>query len=506
MQTRLPEIEELAHDARSSGIRDAVVLGMGGSSLAPEVLRQSIASGLRSRTPHPTMHVLDTTDPASIAAVADHIDPARTLFFVSSKSGSTIEANVLFEYFFALVDGAASSEPGRQFVAITDAGTSLETLGRERGFRRVLINPSDIGGRFSALSLFGLAPAAVAGVNVEQLLTRGITAAEAARSPESDALLFGAALGELTRAGRNKCTLITSPSIASFGLWAEQLIAESTGKEGTGIVPVNGEPLGRPKQYGDDRFFVYLRLEADSNGHTDAVAGSLAAEGLPIITLDLDDEYDLGAEFLGWEFAVAVAGQVLDINPFDEPNVQESKDNTTRVLQEFAATGKLDNAALDDHMPVALSPRAGASTVAPAVTDLLSTLQPGDYFAITAYLEQTPATDAAFADIRERVRDAFGVATTLGYGPRFLHSTGQLHKGGPPQGVFLQVTAADDPDIMIPGRDFTFGQLKRAQSIGDYESLAAHERPVTRVHLQRDVPSGLAALRSAIIAATSVAA
>jgi hypothetical protein len=351
-----------------------------------------------------------------------------------------------------------------------------------------------------------MAPAAVAGIDVARLLARAAVAAQSARSRDSDALAFGAALGELTLAGRDKCTLVTSKTLEPFGLWIEQLIAESTGKDGTGIVPIDREPLGRPKQYGDDRFFVYLRLEADSNGHTDATVGALIAEGIPVITLTLSDVYDVGGEFFRWEYAVAVAGQVLDINPFDEPNVQESKDNTTRVLAEFEQQGRLDNPALDDQMPVALSPDTGASAVQPAVKSLLAELEQGDYFAITAYVGQTDVIDDMFARIRQRVRDAFGVATTLGYGPRFLHSTGQLHKGGPPNGVFLQVTVTDADDLPIPGRAFTFGQLMRAQAIGDFESLAAHGRPIVRVHLQRDIVGGLDALYRAISEASSVAA
>jgi glucose-6-phosphate isomerase len=505
MRANVPGLTAFADEVRAAGYRDAVVLGMGGSSLAPEVLRRAIASQARTRDEHLRLHILDTTDPSTIADVNAVIDPAHTLFFVSSKSGSTIEANVLYEYFTALVADSTHSDPGANFVAVTDAGTLLEQLARDRSFRRVFINPSDIGGRYSALSYFGLAPAAVAGVDIGRLLSRAIAASSEARTADSADLLFGGALGVLAREGRDKLTIIASPSIASFGLWAEQLIAESTGKEGTGIVPIDGEPLGRPKQYGDDRAFIYVRLEADSNGHTDATAGALVAEGYPVIRIDLEDVYDLGREFFRWEFAVAVAGNVLGINPFDEPNVQESKDNTNRVLQQFETSGRLDNPALDDKMPVAMS-SAGASTVDPAVASLLSNLRPGDYLAITAYIQQSEYTDAIFADIRARVRDAFDIATTLGYGPRFLHSTGQLHKGGPPKGAFLQVTAVDTDDVPIPGRPFTFGQLKRAQAIGDYESLVAHGRPVVRVHLQRDITGGLEHLRRGVIAVTRVPA
>jgi glucose-6-phosphate isomerase/transaldolase/glucose-6-phosphate isomerase len=354
----------------------------------------------------------------------------------------------------------------------------------------VFVNPSDIGGRYSALSYFGLVPAAVAGVDIRRLLGRGV--AEAARSKEqgSDALTLGAALGELTLAGRDKCTLILSPGIAAFGLWAEQLIAESTGKEGRGILPVDGEPLGSPAHYGDDRFFVYLRLQADNSGHTDATVGALQAEGFPVITIELDDVYDLGREFFRWEFAVAVAGHILGINPFDEPNVKESKDNTSRVLRDFESTGRFD-----DH------PSTGPLT---AIRTLAATLAPPAYLAITAYVLPTNELAGALHDVRSKLRDSRRTATTLGFGPRFLHSTGQLHKGGPSQGSFLQITADEAEDLPIPGRPYTFGQLKRAQAIGDFESLAAHGRPVVRVHLGSAVRESDRQLAALLIAAAAL--
>ena len=498
MRDRVGEIEAFAAQVKADGFTDAVLLGMGGSSLAPEVLRQSIADHFRAGWPR--LHVLDTTDPATILAVSDNIDPARTLFFVSSKSGTTLEALSLFAYFHEMVEKVKLRRAGENFVAVTDAGTPLEALAHEHGFRHVFVNPGDIGGRYSALSYFGLAPAAVAGVDVAKLLDRGIAAATDARAASSDALRLGATLGELALAGRDKCTFIVSPRIASFGLWVEQLIAESTGKEGRGILPVASEPLGTPAHYGADRVFVQLRLDADANGAEDALAGALASEGHPVVTIDVDDAYDLGREFFRWEFAVAVAGQVLGINPFDEPNVQESKDNTNRVLKEFEATGRLDAAFVSDSGVTVVI--GGADAAQPSLIGVLEELfeavVAGDYLAVTAYVQPTERSQQAFDDIRKAVRDSRAVATTLGYGPRFLHSTGQLHKGGPPRGTFLQVTDSSSPDVAIPGKPFTFGQFKRAQGIGDFESLVSHGRPVVRVHFGAHMDAGLTQLVDAV--------
>ncbi|MBI5285172.1 MAG: glucose-6-phosphate isomerase [Chloroflexi bacterium] len=494
---RVASLQDFALQVRAAGFRDAVLLGMGGSSLAPEVLRCAFGS----RDGWPALHVLDTTDPATIRTVIDQIDPALTLFFVSSKSGTTIEVLSLFACFLGLVRAAKGERAGENFVAITDAGTPLQDLARGRGFRHVFTNPSDIGGRYSALSYFGMAPAAVAGIDVATLLDRGIAAADEARAAGSDALRLGAALAELALAGRDKATFIVAPGIGAFGLWVEQLIAESTGKLGRGVLPVVGEPLGAPESYGADRVFVQLRRASETPAEQDAAVNALVDAGHPAIVIDLADVYDLGREFFRWEFAVAVAGQVLEINPFDEPNVKESKDNTGRVLKEFERQGKLDIGGIDEGpTPVVLaSPdRAAEGSLGDAVAHLIDALRDGDYFAITAYLQQTEETGAAFADMRAAVRDATHAATTVGYGPRFLHSTGQLHKGGPPKGVFLQVTAADDHDIAVPDRPFTFGQLKRAQAIGDFEALLQHGRPALRVHLGRDIDGGLEALRRAV--------
>ncbi len=506
MRERAGEIEAFAAQVKAEGFTDALLLGMGGSSLAPEVLRQSIAD--HARDGWPRLHVLDTTDPATILAVSERIDPSRTLFFVSSKSGTTIEALSLFAYFHGMVEKSKPGRSGENFVAVTDAGTPLEVLAREHGFRQVFVNPGDIGGRYSALSYFGLAPAAVAGVDIAKLLDCGIAAATDARAGSSDALRLGVALGELALAGRDKCTFIVSPRVASFGLWVEQLIAESTGKEGRGVLPVASEPPGTPAHYGADRAFVQLRLDADRNRAEDAFVGALASEGHPVLTIDLNDAYDLGREFFRWEFAVAVAGQVLGINPFDEPNVQESKDNTNRVLREFEASGRLDAPFVSDTgMTVVIG---GVDAAQPSLMgvleELFEAIVDGDYVALTAYVQPSQNAQQAFDDIRKAVRDSRHVATTLGYGPRFLHSTGQLHKGGLPRGIFLQVTASSSSHVAIPGNAFTFGQLKLAQSIGDFQSLVSHGRPVVRVHLGSGVDAGLAHLVDAVRAAARTSA
>jgi glucose-6-phosphate isomerase len=505
MRDRVVEIQGFAEEVRSLGFTAAVLLGMGGSSLAPEVFRRSIARDEE----YPPLYVLDTTDPATIIDVESRIDLEHTLFFVSSKSGGTLEPNVLFAHFFgrvkeARIDGAA----GENFVAITDEGTSLTALAKEQGFRRVFINPGDIGGRYSALSYFGLVPAAVTGVDVRRLLDGTLAAMDAAHAPDSDAMRLGAALGEFARNGRDKATFLLPREIESLGLWLEQLNAESTGKESTGIVPIADEVPGSPAKYGDDRVFVQMRLEDGYDAGNDSVIGALTAEGCPAIVIDLEDPYDLGAEMFRWEFAVAVAGQVLGINPFDEPNVQESKDNTNRVLAEFEQRGSLDVSGIDAGGPMALAPRGGPDRdLLHPLRSLLAQIDEGDYFAITAYVRQTEHSDEVFRDIRALARDTLGCATTLGYGPRFLHSTGQLHKGGPPRGIFLQVTANDEPDVAIPGKPYSFGQLKRAQAIGDFESLHAHGRPVLRVHLGADIDAGLdallAAMRTALTAPAS---
>jgi transaldolase/glucose-6-phosphate isomerase len=447
MMEETDRLRRFARNLADEGYETAVLLGMGGSSLAAEVLYSTFGAPPGALS----LKVLDTTDPATIQAVEEAVDLKRTLFIVASKSGSTIETVSHLAYFWKkLADG-------RHFIAITDAGTPLERLARERGFRKLFLNPPDIGGRYSALSYFGLVPAALIGADIDQLLDRAhemLHACHYCVSPEENpGAWLGAVLGEGAVAGRDKLTLVLPAAISSFGCWVEQLIAESTGKDGKGIVPVEGEPLGEPEVYGDDRLFVAI---GDHEG-----LPALERAGHPVVRLPYGEPLQLGAEFFRWEFATAVAGHVLDINPFDQPNVQEAKDTTARILQgdrpEEPVTGSL--------------------------SALLEQVRPGDYIAIQAYLSRNADVEAQLQAARGRLRDRFRVATTVGYGPRFLHSTGQLHKGGPNIGVFIQVFDDDPVDLEIPSKPYTFGALKRAQALGDLESLRAHGRRVVRATL-----------------------
>lgn len=464
---------------------DVVVLGMGGSSLCPDVFRHTfgVVKG------HPRLHVLDTTDPATILAVRAKIRIQDSLFIVASKSGETTETLSHFAYFWEQVNAnGRAGQAGRHFAAITDPGTSLEKLARDHGFRWIFPNPPDIGGRYSALSYFGLVPAALMGVNVPELLERAVemahSCADSVPVDSNPGVWLGAVLGELAVRGRNKLTLIASPKVASFGYWVEQLIAESTGKQGKGIVPVEGEPLGKPDVYGDDRVFVYIRMDSDP---VNRAVQALERAGQPVVTLTLRDKLDLGGEFLRWEVATAIAGSILGIDAFDQPNVQESKDNTKKVLAKFKASGKLPPA---DSIAAAKS-RSGLKS-------LIERAKPGAYFAIMAYATRTPASQAAIATIRSTVRDRTHLATTAGYGPRFLHSTGQLHKGGPKTGLFLQVVQDDTRDVPIPGQPFSFSVLKQSQSLGDLQSLTSRRLPVLRVTLGREPAAGWKALVAAV--------
>ena len=436
---------------------DGVVLcGMGGSSLAPEVLWRTFGR----RPEYPTLTVLDSTDPRAVTRAVASGDIAKTLFLISSKSGTTQETDCLYRYFWE-----RTGRRGTQFVAITDPDTPLAKLAQEQRFRRVFLNPKDIGGRYSALSYFGLVPAALIGIDVGVLLHRAHRAAEAAAplvpAGQNPAAWLGAMLGEAALAGRNKATFVLSPGIGSFGLWVEQLIAESTGKEGKGILPVAEEPLGPPEVYGRDRVFLALTLASEADDATEARLRALTAAGHPVVRLSLEDRYDLGQEFFRWEFATAVVGAILGINAFDQPNVAESKQNTKDVLP-------------------SKQPLAPAAT-APELDQFLSAVRPGDYLALMAYLPPTPENDRRLAVARQKLRDRLKVATTVGYGPRFLHSTGQFHKGGPPVGNFVQITQRAEQDVPIPGEAYTFGQLEAAQAEGDLRALRVRQRPAVRI-------------------------
>jgi transaldolase/glucose-6-phosphate isomerase len=480
MLERAAEFRQLAKDGRA--YTDIVLLGMGGSSLCPDVLRNTFGS----TKGHPRLHVLDTTDPATILATRRKITVEKTLFIVASKSGETTETLSHFAYFWDLV------KSGRQFAAITDPGTSLERLAKDHAFRWIFPNPPDIGGRYSALSYFGLVPGALIGVDVEELLERAVEMASACAdsvpAESNPGVWLGGVMGELAARGRNKLTLIASPKVATFGYWVEQLIAESTGKLGKGIVPVEGEPPGRPPVYGPDRLFVYIRMDSDAPNRS---VTALEKAGQPVVTLTLRDKFDLGGEFLRWEIATAIAGSILGIDPFDQPNVQESKDNTKRVLAQFNSKGNLPAA----ESIAAARARAG-------VKSLLERAKPGAYLAIMAYTTRTATSEAAISAIRAAVRDTNRIATTAGYGPRFLHSTGQLHKGGPKTGLFLQIVQQDARDVPIPGQPFTFSILKQSQSLGDLQSLSSRKLPVLRVTLGKEPGAGwkalVAVVRSAV--------
>lgn len=504
MLDHVHSLMRLGREVRDAGYRYVVLLGMGGSSLAPQVIQATIGSA----PGYPELVVLDTTDPATIRAVADRVGAGNALFIVASKSGTTVESASLDAYFYDRLHEILGDGAGEHFIAITDPGTALERSARERGFRRVFTNPADIGGRYSALSYFGLVPAALIGVDIGKFLERAIamerSCAPQVPSHENPALWLGALMGAGALRGLDKLTLITTPTFQTFGYWAEQLVAESTGKEGRGIVPVEGEPPGEPGIYGEDRLFVYLRGEMDNTSIIDDQVAKLEQAGYPVARIHLRDAYDLAAEFYRWELATAIAGVLLGVNPFDEPNVTESKQNTNRLLDSFKQQGRLpeERPALTHGRLSAFVPTEERS-LPNVLRALLRSIRPGDYIAILAYIQQTPEHHAALQAIRRSLRDDSRAATTLGYGPRFLHSTGQLHKGGPNNGVFLEITAQDVDDLPIPGQSYSFSTLKTAQALGDFLSLQHHDRRVIRIDLGCTVGRSLKTLQTVVDEAVS---
>ncbi|HTE85871.1 MAG TPA: bifunctional transaldolase/phosoglucose isomerase, partial [Dehalococcoidia bacterium] len=506
MIEQLPSITEFADQARGDGFKHAVVLGMGGSSLCPEVLRQ--AFGVREG--YPDLRVLDSTDPRAIRDIANGADPGTTLYVVSSKSGTTTEPNDFFAYFWEKVKALKGESAGENFASITDPGTPLQKLAEERGFRKCFLNPPDIGGRYSALSYFGVVPAAIMGIDVAGLLDRAQRMEQSCVPvvpvEENAGALLGAAMGALAQAGRNKVTFICSPGIGSMGLWLEQLLAESTGKEGTGLIPIAGEPLGSPDVYGDDRLFVYLRLAQHADPEQDRRIEALEDAKQPQVRISLNDLLDLGQEFFRWEMATATAGSVLSINPFDEPNVQESKDNTVRLLSDYEVHHRLpqpqptlssNGVSLVSEGGSGIAPIGGDGLPA-ALREFLGGVHAGDYVGLMAYIDPNEANAETLERVRTQIRDRLHVATTAGFGPRFLHSTGQLHKGGPNSGVFLQITGIDGSDQEVPGRSYTFQTLIDAQALGDLQALEQHQRRVIRLDLGRDIAAGLPVLEAAV--------
>jgi len=488
MLGKLGDLELFAAESHDDELQDVVLLGMGGSSLAPEVLRRSFAgdsADLAARPPHRArLHVLDSTDAARIRAIEDAVDLRRTLFVVSSKSGGTIEPLSLFAHFFSLVE-----EEGNRFVAITDPGSGLEALAAKHAFRRTFAGDPNIGGRYSALSAFGVVPGALTGIPALSLLEGAPTAWETGLAQDTGsgaggsdagagelpaAVWLGAALSGLAQAGRDKLTFAISETLPGLGLWLEQLVAESTGKHGTGVLPVADEPLGEPAVYGDDRVFAYLPDVHAPDAELERKVQALAQAGHPVFTIPTTGPTDLGRVFLLAELAVAVIGWGLEINPFDQPNVQQAKDATNRVLAGYEERKELPEIADADDA---------------ALRALLGDAAPPSYIAIMGYLQPSPEFDAAAAELRETLRDGTRATTTFGYGPRFLHSTGQFHKGGPKTGRFLQLIHDGPEDVEIPGKPFTFTTLKNAQAIGDLETLRSLELPAERVRLHGEDPA-----------------
>ncbi|MDQ2866056.1 MAG: bifunctional transaldolase/phosoglucose isomerase [Candidatus Eremiobacteraeota bacterium] len=483
-----------------------VVLGMGGSSLAPDVMADTFGK----IDGYPQLHVLDSTAPQQIAELDAKLDLARSLFIVASKSGTTTEPNAYFAYYYEKVAKIAGAEnAGAQFVAITDPGTAMIDVASAHKFRRVFENDPDIGGRYSALSFFGMVPAALAGYNVNLLLDRGLGAMHAndkiVDPKVAPGVRFGAAMGGCALHGRDKLTIVTHPRVAAFGAWAEQLVAESTGKLGKGIVPIEGEALGVPADYGDDRLFVYVGANLPgAQTDADEKLQVLQTAGHPVIRLALNDSYDLGEQFYLWEIAVAAAGSVLGIDAFDQPNVQESKDNTKALLEQYQSTGKIDEPpASVEGEAFSVTFLSGSASIAArdttaALGGLFAQVAPGDYVAICAYIARNADHIELLDRLRLKIRNADDVATTVGFGPRFLHSTGQLHKGGPNSAVMLQIVADESNDPPVPGMNVGFRTLLAAQALGDWQALEKRHRRGVRVHLKGDIDAGLQSLLAAV--------
>lgn len=487
MTDRIERLTGFARAVAAVGARHVVLLGMGGSSLAPEVFQRTFGN----TDEFPALIVLDSTHPAAVAAVEAGIDLQRTMFLVSSKSGTTTETLSLFRYFWHRLAQRGGS-PGARFAAITDPDTPLVDLAHERGFREVFLAPPDVGGRYSALSVFGLVPAALIGVDVRRVVARARQMADASGPQvpclDNPGLRLGAALGEWAMAGRDKVTFVVSRPLAALPSWIEQLIAESTGKDGRGIIPVVDEPAGEARDYWRDRLFVYVRLPADDAAALDAHVRALQGAGHPVERIDVPELADVGQEFFRWEVAVAAAGAVLGIHPFNQPDVQLAKDLAQRAIGQHGRGGATEAATAEE----TAVDRPDALTA--ALHAWLASVRDGDYVGVQAYLAPSEAITEALAGVRRALRDRLHVATTLGYGPRFLHSTGQLHKGGPNSGLFLQIVDEPAQDLAVPETGYTFGALIRAQALGDFQALRQRGRRVVRVHLGRDVAGGLARL------------
>jgi transaldolase / glucose-6-phosphate isomerase len=512
----LSNLEKIAEEIRSAGFTRIVLLGMGGSSLCVEVLKLTFGKVAG----HPELLVLDSTSPAQIKALEAKLDLAKTLFVVSSKSGSTLEPNIFKQYFFdRITQAVGAAQAGKHFIAITDPGSNMQKVAEASGFRHVFFGLPSIGGRYSALSDFGTVPGAIQGLDMKKFLHRADAMVRACGptvpTAENPGAILGAILGTLQKNGRDKVTIFTSPEISDLGAWLEQLLAESTGKEGHGLIPVDREQIGSPDIYGKDRVFAYLRLESAPDLKQDAAIAAIEKSGQPVIRIAVPEIYDLPQEFFRWEFATAVAGSVIGINAFNQPDVEASKIETRKLTEQYEKSGSLppespifegSGAKLftDEKNAATLKQSVGSSaTLAGYLRAHLNRLGAGDYFAVLGYLQMNDANESSLQAMRHAVRDKKRVATCLGFGPRFLHSTGQAYKGGPNSGVFLQITSDDAVDIPVPGQKYTFGVVKAAQARGDFQVLADRNRRALRVHLGPDVAAGLSTLRQAVQEALS---
>jgi len=501
-QADIDTLTALRDDVKAAGFEYALLLGMGGSSLCPEVL--SLTYGKQAG--YPALHIVDSTDPAQVSAAEKAVDLTKTVCIVASKSGSTLEPNILKDYFFEQMKKAVGADKaGSHFIAITDPGSKMEQVAKADGFRAIYYGDPAIGGRFSALSKFGMVPAAVAGLDLTRFLQSaadGVAAAKTSDVEKNSAAILGLILGTAHNAGRDKLTFFTSPEIFDLGAWLEQLIAESTGKIGKGITPVDRETIGSPAVYGNDRVFAYVRLKGGDNAALDAGVAELEKAGQLVVRFEINDVYDLPAQFFTWEFAVAVAGSVMGINPFNQPDVEAAKVATRALTDAYAKTGKLaeqtplvETSGIKVFADAKYAATLGKQAdVAAYIKAHLEQIKAHDYFATLAYIQNDRAHESAIQAFRMKVRDAKKVATCLGFGPRFLHSTGQDYKGGPNTGVFLQITAAHAADVAIPGAKYTFGVVIDAQAAGDLTVLEERGRRALRVHLGKDVEAGLKTL------------
>jgi glucose-6-phosphate isomerase len=498
----------LAADVKAAGFESVLLLGMGGSSLCPEVLAVTFGQ----QAGFPALHIVDSTDPAQVKAARDKINLAETLVVVASKSGSTLEPNILKQYFFAEMQKAVGADKaGSHFIAITDPGSKMEQVAKGDGFRQIFYGDPEIGGRYSALSNFGVVAATAAGLDTDKLLAEAAKAVAASKQPVSAnaAVQLGLILGSAANAGRDKITIFTSPEIYDLGAWMEQLIAESTGKLGKGITPVDRETIGEPGVYGNDRVFAYVRFKETKDASQDAKVAALEKSGHPVVHFEISDLYEIFGQFFTWEIATAVAGSIMGINPFNQPDVESAKIETRALTSEYEKTGKLPERSpvlkdagvevyATDEYAAKLKAAAPTATLAGYLKAHLSQIKAGDYFAMLAFLPMFPEHEETIQGFRHKVRDARKVATCVGFGPRFLHSTGQDYKGGPNTGVFLQITAAHAVDVDIPGQRYSFGVVIAAQAAGDLAVLESRGRRALRVHLGADVAAGLKTLAGAV--------